>query len=402
MNSATKIKSLYKAPFKDKIFCIFILCVFIIMLFYQSSYIQGMKNGINFCINTLIPSLFPFMFLSSFIVKSGISNTLGKILYPITKTLFYLPGCCGSAIILGLTGGYPTGAKATNELLVSNLINNEQANRMMAFNIGAGPAFIIGTVGEILLKNKYIGLAIFTSQIFVSIIMGIILGIRARINKKVFYEQSNSQHNIKYGYSNSLILSCRDAVCSTVNMCSLVVLFSTFISIADSIHLNDLITQILSLINVPKTISQVLIPILLEVNVGCISISRLIYSPSLIAFAIGWCGFCVHCQIFSSFTSEKTLNIRNFLFFRLAQGVGASIIVYIFIKLFNPTVITSYVLNTNTLTRSNIGISSSIQGVFALILVCIYFINNLFDIFNSRNPVNKPSVLNDKIKKLYY
>ena len=51
-----------------------------------------------------MPSLFPFMVLSSFIIHSGISKFIGKLLQPVIQFLFYLPGSAGSVIIMSMIG----------------------------------------------------------------------------------------------------------------------------------------------------------------------------------------------------------------------------------------------------------------------------------------------------------
>lgn len=76
----------------------------------------GALQGLLYCGNILIPSLFPFMVLSTFIVKSGIADALGKFLSPVTKRLFHTDGSVGVVILLGLTGGFPVGAKGVATL----------------------------------------------------------------------------------------------------------------------------------------------------------------------------------------------------------------------------------------------------------------------------------------------
>ena len=72
---------------------------------------NGALQGLLYCGNILIPSLFPFMVLSSFAVKSGLSEFAGRILAPLTKKIFHTDGCAGAIILLGLVGGFPIGAK---------------------------------------------------------------------------------------------------------------------------------------------------------------------------------------------------------------------------------------------------------------------------------------------------
>ena len=94
---------------------------------------QGVRDGLTLCGQVVIPSLFPFLALSSFLVQSGLAQRAGHLLEPITKLLFRLPGAAGSAILMSLIGGYPVGARMTVQLLDAALITQKQAQRMLFF-----------------------------------------------------------------------------------------------------------------------------------------------------------------------------------------------------------------------------------------------------------------------------
>ena len=92
---------------------------------------QGAADGLLYCAQVLIPSLFPFMVLSSFVVNSGISAALSRILSPVTVHLFRLPGSAGVTILLSMFCGYPVGARGVRSLLSQRLITQQQAARML-------------------------------------------------------------------------------------------------------------------------------------------------------------------------------------------------------------------------------------------------------------------------------
>ena len=139
-------KIFVKLPIKE--FFIFILTLvfgFSLIKFPQIAY-SGIKTGAKFSIEILIPSLFPFMLLSRFVVASDMMNFLKKPLDKITRTLFYLPGCTAPVKFLSLIGGYPIGAIGVKALFENKEINLNQLNRMMCFTVNAGPAFIINAI----------------------------------------------------------------------------------------------------------------------------------------------------------------------------------------------------------------------------------------------------------------
>lgn len=96
---------------------IIIICT--LLLIFSRECADGALSGIEMCINVLIPSLFPFMAVSSFIVKSGISHTLGRPFAKIMRYAFGLSPCFAPVLLLSVTGGYPIGAKSCGELYKS-------------------------------------------------------------------------------------------------------------------------------------------------------------------------------------------------------------------------------------------------------------------------------------------
>ena len=86
------------------------------------------------------------MVISSFIVKSNLSLKIGKLMSPLTKFLFNLPGYIGPTIILGLIGGYPTSARGVKSLFEKKIITDSDAERIMLFSVGAGPAFVVSII----------------------------------------------------------------------------------------------------------------------------------------------------------------------------------------------------------------------------------------------------------------
>ncbi len=129
----------YQCAHVSYIFCkTILLCLIIIacalgILLFPNDVRNGASNGISYCLYTLVPSLFPFMVLSSFIIHSGISKFIGKLLQPVIQFLFYLPGSAGSVIIMSMIGGYPVGARGCMSLLEQGAITQKQAQRMLYF-----------------------------------------------------------------------------------------------------------------------------------------------------------------------------------------------------------------------------------------------------------------------------
>lgn len=108
--------------------------------------ILGGKEGIYICMNNLIPSLFPFIFLST-ILTSLLLNFTCRPLRPIGKLTRIQPGT-ESLLIIGLLGGYPVGAQCINQAYIQGNLSKNDASRMLAFCNNCGPAFIFGFISR--------------------------------------------------------------------------------------------------------------------------------------------------------------------------------------------------------------------------------------------------------------
>ena len=66
--------------------------------------------GLALCGRSVIPALFPFMAASTMLVSLGFGEWASPRLVGLMN-LYRLPGPAGSALLLGLVGGYPIGAR---------------------------------------------------------------------------------------------------------------------------------------------------------------------------------------------------------------------------------------------------------------------------------------------------
>ncbi len=123
----------------------------ILLIFDSKTVFEGASSGINICIKTVIPSLFPF-----FILSTVLSNIMQDS--PL-RQLHFLGRLCGIPqgseyiFMLGIFGGYPVGAKTLSEAYARKLIGYEDANRMLCFCSNAGPSFIFGMAASLFSSN---------------------------------------------------------------------------------------------------------------------------------------------------------------------------------------------------------------------------------------------------------
>lgn len=105
------------------------------------------REGVALCLQTVLPSLFPFFVLSSLLVQSDVPRLLSRAMAGVMYPLFGVSGAGASALILGLLGGYPVGARTVAELYGRGEIGREEAEQLLAFCNNSGPGFFLGVCG---------------------------------------------------------------------------------------------------------------------------------------------------------------------------------------------------------------------------------------------------------------
>ena len=238
---------------------------------------------------------------------------------------------------------------------------------MSLFAVGAGPAFIISVVGEVLLKSNFIGVMLFAIQIASALILGVICGAIARIKNIPFYEPIiEKSKQIKT--SDAMVESCVDATNSMLNMCAFVVLFSAIISIIKGFRILDVLANQLETFGVPSSVFMPILPIILEVTTGCIDSVIFGAGPAIIAFALSWGGVCVHLQI-ASILKNTIFSYSKFCVFRFLNGLISAVLTFVVISFLK----TSMPVFSTVEQKPVIGISANTIGSIALVLLCLYF-----------------------------
>ena len=329
-------------------------------LYMPSKAAEGFRSGMDYSLNVLLPSLFPFMFLSAFASEYGISAQLGRLLAPITRTLFCLPEEAGMTILLGLIGGFPVGAVGISSLLMQGKITDKQAQRMLCFCVNPGPAFMINAVGDGIYGSSVIGILLFCAQTAASLLIGIIIGIIAGRKEKI--PVNNTITADAKDFSSAFVLSTRRACSSSVSLCSMVVLFSSFSTLA------------MAVLDIPTdSLEGTIIRAVLEVTDGCLCIAKEKYPLFVTAMCIGWGGVSVHFQIFSAL-ERLNINKLQFILARLTVGAASAGIVYLICE--HTDISIAVFAKTQELTAefSSVTVSGSL-ALFISSILFVIFIN---------------------------
>ena len=219
-----------KFDFKRYLIAIMTLISICLLIAEPEISMKGVKRGLLICTNQIVPALFPFCVISTFLVNSDIINVFAKAFAPFMK-LFNLPDVCAGAVLLSFTGGYPVGAITANSMYEKGEITKDEYKRLLLFCVNAGPAFVIGAVGNAILKSVKAGMILFLSLTLSGIITGILSGYTAQGEE---IKENKKQKSI-YNLSEAFVKSVSCASNTIINVCAWIVLFSCALEFADSL-----------------------------------------------------------------------------------------------------------------------------------------------------------------------
>ena len=318
-----------------------IICFIVFSVRAKAQALEGMK----LCLNVIVPTLLPILILTNTIIKSSSRLFLETVFSPLAR-LLRLPKCACCALILGLIGGYPTGAILSNELFNLHLIDNQTAKKLLRCSFCGGVAFIITAVGTIHLNSTKTGIIIYIVNVLSSIIICVADGIIHPNPNKSTQEYSIGSQS----FCNALINSIECSTKSVAVMCGCIVFFSA----------------ICGLVSIPPFAMP-----LIEITNGIFKFNGSISLPYL-CFFLSFGGLCIHLQILNVIKSTG-IGYIDFFVHRVVGGLISYFLGKGYILLFNPN--TEVFSNISQITpRLN-----QINGSLSIILLasCIVIVIDL-------------------------
>ena len=124
------------------------LCALLLWFLADAAGVRGaMEEALSLCAHSVVPALFPFLVASSLLLDLGFGELAAPWLAGLMEPLFRVPGAGSSALLLGLVGGYPIGAKTAADLYRNGLVSRTEAERLLAFTNNSNPVFLISVLG---------------------------------------------------------------------------------------------------------------------------------------------------------------------------------------------------------------------------------------------------------------
>jgi len=281
-----------------------VVCGILIWFLADTSRIRmAATKALSLCGGTVIPSLFPFMVMSTLLVSLGFGEWISPCFSGLMTSLFRLPGTAGSALILGLIGGYPIGARTAGDLYLSGLLTQEETERLLTFCNNSNPVFLISVLGAGVFGSVRIGVWLWLIHLLSALLTGLLF----RSKKSVPVRYSHMVAHPPRPFAVIFVEAVRNSAATMLSVCAFVVLFYVLASPFAAIdgRLGAVLvgmTELFSLtpLLAPDTFSLILAS-------GC----------------AGWGGLSVLCQ--SAAVLDGTgLRLRSCLLGKMVQGLLAA------------------------------------------------------------------------------
>jgi len=239
------------------------------------------RSGIMLCLQTVIPSLFPFFAAWSLLLQLGFVSRLQFLFVPFMSPLFHLRGAAAAPLLAGLAGGYPCGAKTAASLYEEGLLTREETEVCLGFVNNCGPAFFLAYIGAGILEDERLGLCLYLIHVFSALVAGMILCRAAKLRPGAsrLIPRLGEKQSLAQIFTSAVV----SAFSSVLNICAFVVLFRTAAAV------------------LPAALGPLLG--FFELVSGAAQLTPGQNGFILAAALTGWGGLSVHCQTLSAIGS---------------------------------------------------------------------------------------------------
>jgi hypothetical protein len=253
-------------------------CLGVVLVLDSAGIVAAVSRTMSLCLNTIIPSLFAFLALSTFVVSAGLVK--GEI----------------AIFALSLVGGYPVGAKLLAERSAKGMLKGtskstscaKRAEYMLMYCYCASPAFLIAIAGRL-------GVYVWLSNALACLIFAAVANIINRSRAMPPQTTANKTRQLKM--SAILVNSVASAGSALYRICLMMLIFAVLLRILEFIGIMALLPDYAYAVLEITRVSDLNVP------------------PSAIAALTSFGGVCVLFQTAAIVGSR--LKLRRFMLARI-------------------------------------------------------------------------------------
>ncbi len=328
--------------------------LFLLIIFVMSpaTSFKGASRGLELWLYTVVPSQLPFFILTGYLLKTNIIKSLEYFFSGLMYKLFKLPGCSSFALLSGIIGGYPLGAKTVVTLRLNKNISKNEAEQLLMFTSFSSPLFITAAVATSILGHPDKSALLLLCHIVSGLLVGFFSRViysekKTHLYKNVKNIMNDSQGTItsvknevkKHSPIGKILADCViDSFQTLFLVGGFIIFFAVIIEYLNRTNTIDIISNVL--ITLPFLGTDLywqikaLIGGFFEITNGISHLSILSQTikinqlMSVTAFLAAWGGLSVHLQV-ASILSTSDLSVKPYLLGKTLHAIFAGIITYL-------------------------------------------------------------------------
>lgn len=289
-----------------------------LLIVFENDAAEAAKEALSLSVGSVIPSLFPYMVVSSVIISLDLLLPVYSLIP--TEKLFGFPRVSAQVILCGLICGFPVGALGAKRLYERGEITKQQAGRLWAISSQTSPSFLVGAVGGWWQSTAF-GVYLYVLQIVFALVCGLIL---SRCSNDSPHPVSTVKQE-KTSLTSALCKGISDGAISCLAITGYIVFFRVMAVICSSVL---------------PPLAPVFMTVF-EFSTGAFfgSTAGGVMGAAVCGFAVGFSGLAVFMQCVN-FTEKCGIPQGFYLASKLCEGVflGASAAVFAKILPLSPSV----------------------------------------------------------------
>lgn len=171
-----------------------LLCLLYLLAFPQTA-AQSARDGLLLWYHSVLPVLFPFMFLCSLFLCLNLSESLPGCFYRPICRLFGCSPHGAFAVIIGFLCGFPMGVKITADLYEQHKISRAEAKFLYGFVNNLSPGFVLSYIAAQQLNNVSLAPVLLIPIFGSALLYGSITSISFRRSSNIFCQTVSSSHH---------------------------------------------------------------------------------------------------------------------------------------------------------------------------------------------------------------
>ena len=297
------------------------LALFAAFLLCPAACAEGVRDGLSLAAGRALPALVPFFLASGLLVRTGFAETFGRLLARPLARLYRLPPAAASAVLLGLTGGYPVGAATAAALLEQGALSREEAARVNLFCNCASPGFCIGLVGLGVFGSARTGAVLYGIHALSALLAGLLTA-RGGSPQPLPQTAAPPVRAPREGFAAAFCAAVQQAAATSLTVTAFLTVFS-------------ILLRLLAPVLAPIPYGQALAGVI-ELTNGLDRLTALPLSRgalvTLSSFLLGFGGLAVHFQV-RALAAPQDLPMAGFTAAKLLHGAIAALLTALVFRL---------------------------------------------------------------------